>query len=62
MKYKNVLMIQYRMHKRTSTNKYNIFGGKNTPSAGKNFKININANSKQYKWNVATLALGLRPN
>jgi hypothetical protein len=49
MKHKNALMIQYKVHKRTSTNKYNDFGGRSTPFVGKNFKTNINANSKQHE-------------
>ncbi len=49
MKHKSALTIQYTMHKRTSTNKDNEFGGRSTPSIGKNFKTNINADSKQHE-------------
>jgi hypothetical protein len=49
MKHKNVSMIQYTLHKKTSTNKGNEFGGKNIPSASKNFKTNINTDSKQHE-------------
>jgi hypothetical protein len=49
MKHKNASTIQYKMHKRTSTNKYNGFGGRSIPSASKSFKTNINANSKQHE-------------
>jgi hypothetical protein len=49
MRYKSALTIQYTMHKRISTTKDNRFGGRNTPSAGKSFKTNINANSKQHE-------------
>jgi hypothetical protein len=48
---KSALMIKYTMHKRTSTNKDNGFGGRNTPFVGKSFKTNINANSKQHEQN-----------
>ncbi len=50
MKHKSALTIQYTMHKRTSTNKDNGFGGRSSPSTGKSFKTNINVDSKQHKW------------
>jgi hypothetical protein len=49
MKQKSASTIQYTMHKKTSTNKDNGFGGRSTPSANKNFKTNINADSKQHE-------------
>ncbi len=51
MKQKNASTIQYTMHKRTSTNKDNRFGGRSIPSTGKSFKTNINVNSKQHERN-----------
>jgi len=49
MKHKSALTIQYTMHKKTSTNKDNGFGGRSIPSTNKRFRTNINVDSKQYE-------------